>query len=165
MTYTPAKGNKKVSNKHYPLSPALALPDTHRVEINPETPPQKAETQEDKDMGEYEDEDMESGVIVSHEHAPSAPVLAPKIPHTEIPLKEVCKGLSTVPPADAKPGRVGKPVGVPTQDHSRTGVANEGLAAGKDQHGDQIGCDEEKGDDTSANPAKISTNTKTQLQY
>ena len=118
VTYTPAKENKKVSNEHCPLSPALAPSNTHRVDQNPETPLQIAEIQEDKDMGEYKDEDMEAGIIVSHEHVPSAPILALKIQNTETPLKEVCEGSSTVPPAEVKPGKVGKPVGAPTQDHS-----------------------------------------------
>ena len=79
MTYVPAKG-KKVSNEHHPLSPVLAPLDMQKTEKIPET---LAQIAEDKNMGEYTDEEMDSGVIVSNKHVPSAPVLAPKIPHTE----------------------------------------------------------------------------------
>ena len=67
----------------------------------------------------------------------------------------ICGGLSTVPLADVEPGRVGEPVGAPTQDHSRTGEANVGMAAGKGQHSD---LKENKGarDETTVDASKVS---------
>ena len=87
---------------------------------------------------------MDSGVIVSHEHIPSAPVLAPKI-HSEDTKEDTpkvtCEGPSTVPSADVDSGKGRKPVGAPTQDQTPTDEANVDLDAGKDQRSDQKGND------------------------
>ena len=149
-----AKGNKKVSNEHCTLSPALAPKDKRRKDkktkgdeemdlgsdkanapveqskvshkhipvapvLAPQIPTKEAQgntaragktiaseqTTEETQAETFVDEDMDSGVVVSHEHTPSAPVLAHKIPSEdkkEEPSMVICGGLSTVPPIQGR---------------------------------------------------------------
>ena len=102
------------------------------------------QTTEETQMEIFVDEDMDSRVVVSHEHTLSAPVLAHKIPSEdkkEEPSMVICGGLSTVPSADVEPEKRRKLVGAPTLDQTPTGETNVGLVAGKDQYSDQKGDD------------------------
>ena len=112
----------KVSHEHIPAAPVLApqIP-TEEAQGNTaraEKTIASAQTTEETQAETFVDEDMDSGVVVSHEHTPSAPVLAHKIPsedRKEDPSMVICGGLSTVPPADVDPGKKRKPVGTKLQ--------------------------------------------------
>ena len=60
----------------------------------------------------------------------------------------ICGNPSTVPPAEAEPGKGRKPVGAPTLDQTPTGDADVGLDAGKGLHSDQKGEETAKKEET-----------------
>ena len=99
----------KVSHEHIPAAPVLApqIP-TEETQGNPvraEKTIASTQTTVETQAEMFVDEDMDSGVVVSHEHISTAPILAHKIPSEdkkEEPSMVICGGLSTVPPIQGR---------------------------------------------------------------